>query len=125
MAKQQEIKGPVTNKLSEKIRDISKIIIPRGAVLLEIVEKNDTGLFLPEGFDKTGYVYFKVVKTGNADFATTHLEYKDEGITKEGNIVLYLRPNQAPILVNKGKEYIIVSETLIESQVTADNFSLS
>jgi len=126
MAKQEVIKMSTALSLSEKIKDITKIPLQRGQVLLEIIEKKIGDLFLPEGFDrsKSEYVYFKVLKTGNEEFAKTHPEFIYDGITSTGNYVLYLKPNAAPILSNKGKEYLIVHESILDIQVTPDNYTV-
>jgi len=125
MAK-QEIKGTATLSLSEKIKDITKIPLQRGQVLLELIEKKIGDLYLPESFDKSKseYVYFKVLKTGNEEFAKTHPEFIYDGITSTGNYVLYLKPNASPLLSNKGKEYLIVHESILDIQVTPDNYTV-
>lgn len=110
------------NKLTEKVVDITKLIIPRGMVLLEVVEPKKSNIILPEGYDKTGLVYYKVIKTGNQDFKKVSPEFIDSSFTRPGNIAISLTPSMTPVLTNKDKEYLVVSDHSIQSQVTEDNF---
>jgi len=119
--------GPVKNPLSEKIIDMNKLIISKGSVLLEIIEKKSAinEIYLPESVDKAqfGSIYYVVFKLGDDDFKLSHPEFVSANNTKVGNIVISLRPANAKILTNKGKEYILVPDGLIESQVEPDNFN--
>lgn len=121
--------GPSKNPLSEKIKDFSLALIPRGSVLLKIVEKenvfNDGSIIIPDTVDKEqfGGMYYEVFKTGNADFAKSHPDYDDSAnLTQKGNIVISLKPNMSKVFTHKGSEYLLVSENLIEFQVHPDNF---
>lgn len=119
--------GPTKNPLSEKIKDFSLAIIPKGMVLLKVIEKENVvnGIYLPETVDKEqfGGMYYEVFKTGNADFAKSHPDYDDSGnLTQKGNIVISLKPNMSKMFTHKGNEYILVPESLIEFQVHPDNF---
>ena len=126
--KQNQQKGPESTKnvLSEKIKDMSKLIISRGMVLLEII-KQDSALneiYLPETVDKAelGKEHFIVYKLGDDEFAKKHPDFVSASDTKVGNIIISMRPSNARILTNKGKEFILVPDSLIECQVTSDNF---
>lgn len=113
------------NRLSERIKDITKSVIPRGHVLLEVVEPVNTGIILPDTMDKTGIIYYKVIKTGNDDFKKKHPEFVDEGFTQVGNIVITIKEGRSVPLTNNGKTYIVVHDSLLETQVTPDNFEMT
>jgi len=130
--KQEQNKGPeapIKNPLSEKIKDISKLIVPRGNVLLELIQINSalskSNIIIPDTVDQSelGLTYYVVYKTGNDSFKETHPEFVDESQTKVGNVVIILKPSGVNILTNKGREFIQVHESLIVSQVTPDNFT--
>ena len=125
--KAQTAKGPedYENKLSENILDMSKVIIPRGSVLLEVQEIEPlNGLILPDSVDKSSYEYWIVYKLGDDDFAKTHPEFKSESATKVGNVVVSVTPQSTPILTKDGKKYLQVHESSIRTQVTPDNFKI-
>ena len=114
------------NRLFERVKDLNKLIISRGMVLLEIIEiTHNSGIILPSTVDREGYEFYKVIKTGNKDFKDLHPDSPnlDEGLTREGNIVLSMRPSMTPLLEKDGKKYMIIAEGTIISQVTSDNFS--
>lgn len=120
------IEEPAKNKLSERIKDITKMSIPKGNVLLRRVEeKSKSGIILLDK-NKDEFSYFIVVKTGMEDFIKLHPESTNtsEGITKAGNIIISMRPAMTPILVNDEVEYLNIHESMILSQVTPDNFNI-
>lgn len=121
------LEGPSKNPLSERIKDISLLIIPKGSVLLKMIEKENVmgDILLPDIVDKSqfGGMYYEVFMTGNDQFAKTHKEFKDEGITQVGNIVISLKPLMSKEYTNNGQVYIQVHESLIECQVHPDNFN--
>ena len=118
------------NKLSENVLDMSKLIIPRGNVILEMVELESaiskSNIIMPDTVDKEslGLSYYVVFKTGDDDFAKLHPEFKSESQTKVGNIIISITPQNTPILTNAGKEYIQVHESSIKTQVEPNNFKL-
>jgi len=118
--------GPSKNPLSEKIKDISLLIIPKGSVLLLIVEKENVAnqIYLPDTVNKSefGGMYYEVFKTGDDDFKKTHPEFIPHSDTKVGNIAISVRPGMDKLYTNKGKEYLLIPDSRIECQVTSDNF---
>lgn len=121
------LESPSSNRLFEKIKDINKVIIPRGMVLLEVIQvTRDSGIILPSTIDRSNYVYHKVIKSGSIDFKANHPDSLnlDEGLTKVGNIVLTMRTYMFQLLIKNNKEYVIIPENNILSQVTIDNFTV-
>lgn len=123
-----EVKKPEQrkNRLSERIKDMTQLVIAKGHVLLEVVEPSATmsGIVLPDTMDKTGIIYYKVIKTGDDDFKKTHPDFIGENITKVGNIVITIKEGRSVPLTNSGKTYIVVHESFIEAQVTPDNYDV-
>lgn len=119
--------GPSKNPLSEKVIDfVENIIIPKGTVLLELVEKESAAsdLYLPDTVDKAslGGVYYVVVKVGDEEFAKKVPEFTPHTDTQKGNIVISLKPNMSKLYTNNNKEYILVPDPMIECQVAPEFF---
>jgi len=133
MNKNQQEPKQKKNAISERIKDIEKLIIPRGHALIEIIDpykESGSNLILPDGVDITDMSYFKVIKLGDEDFfkKLDTPEAKEklnelEQVTKVGNIIITLKPTRTPILTHKNKEYLVVHTSSIECQVEPDNFS--
>jgi hypothetical protein len=119
-------KAPTKNVLSEKVQDMSKLIISKGMVLLEIIKQESavSDLYLPDTVSKAdlGKEHFVVYKLGDDDFKKKHPEFITASDSKIGNIVISLRPSNTRILTKEDREFILVPDSLIECQVTPDNF---
>lgn len=102
-------------EIFDKIKDVSKVILPNDYVLIRDITNKTTnsGLILPKEAMKDEHWKFKVVARAS--------NLKEE--VKIGNIALIITDPMAPKFEYQGNDYYVVHKAHIKVMVDADNYS--
>ena len=94
----------------DRIKDLTRIIIQDEAVLLEIVEKNHSGIVMANA-------------TGpEADYCVVSVVGEKVNKVMVGDIVLRFDPRGGTAYEYKGKAYMMINQFAILMAITPDNF---